>query len=398
MKKSAKMKTPTILFITATYIFLGLNSCKPKDKTETGPQEVLGPNAIELNAAQYAAAGVQLGFAGRQKLNSVLKVNGTINTTPQNLASVSAPLGGFVRNTSIVQGSGVSKGQVLATIENFAFIEIQQSYLETRAKFQFAEIEFKRHSELYKDNVYSEKNVQQTEADYKTLKAQMKGLEQKLISLGIDPAQLTEDKITRILPVIAPISGFIRMVNVNIGKYVSPTDVMFEIVNPVDVVLEMVVFEKDIQKVMDGQHVRFSSPNEPAKFYSAIIYQAGRALKDDKTAMVYARIDKSDPSLLAGIFVNAEIETSSQISFAVPDEAIVQFYEKSYIFAYKGQRVENGKIIHDFIAIEVTKGVNSNGFSEILLPEGYDPKKTRLVLKGAYAILSAWKNAGEMAC
>ena len=398
MLNPAFMKTSNILFITTIYGLLFMNSCKSRDETKNGSKEVLAPDAIELNAAQYAASGVQLGFADRQKLNSVLKVNGTINTTPQNLASVSAPLGGFVRNTSIVQGSAVTKGQVLAIIENFAFIEIQQNYLETRAKFQYAEIEFKRHTELYKDNVYSEKNVQQTEAEYKTLKAQMKGLEQKLIGLGIDPALLTEDKIASVLPVTAPINGFIRMVNVNIGKYVSPTDVMFEIVNPVDVVLEMVVFEKDIQKVSAGQHIRFSSPNEPEKFYSAMVYQAGRALNDDKTAMVYARIDKPDPSLLAGIYVNAEIETSSQVSLAVPSEALVQFYEKSYIFAYKGQRVENGKIIHDFIAVEVTKGVTSHGFSEILLPSGIDLQKTRLVIKGAYAILSAWKNAGEMAC
>jgi membrane fusion protein, heavy metal efflux system len=114
--------------------------------------------------------------------------------------------------------------------------------------------------------------------------------------------------------------------------------------------------------------------------------------------MAYARIDKPDPALLAGIYVNAGIETSSLVSFAVPEEAIVQFYEKSFIFAYKGQRLENGKIIHDFMAVEVTRGVTSNGFSEVILPAGFDTQKTQLVIKGAYAILSAWKNAGEMAC
>ena len=392
------MKILSILFFTATLCLLSITSCKQNKEQKNVTQEVLPPNAIELNASQYAMAGVQLGFAGEQKLNSLLTVNGTINTTPQNLASVSAQLGGFVKSTSIVQGSEVTRGQVLATIENFAFIELQQSYLETKAKFQYADIEFKRHSELYKDNVYSEKNVQQTEAEFKTLKAHMKGLEQKLISLGIDPVNLTEDKITGLLPVFAPVNGFVRMVNVNIGKYVSPTDVMFEIVDPSEVVLEMVVFEKDVQKVSSGQHVRFSSPNEPSKIFSAVIYQAGRTLNDDKTMMAYARIDKDGQNLLAGTYVNAMIETSSFFSIAVPEEAVVTFNEKSYIFAYKGQRVENGKVIHDFMAVEVTKGVTSSGFSEIILPAGFDVVKTQLAVKGAYAILSAWKNAGEMAC
>ena len=384
--------------ITGIFLLILLNSCRQREAVKNESHEVLAKDAIELNAAQYATAGVQLGLPIQQQLNSVLKVNGTINTTPRNLASVSAPLGGFVTNTAIVQGSEVSKGEVLATIENFVFIEIQQNYLETKARFSYAEIEFKRHTELYRDNVYSEKNVQQTEAEYKTLKVQMKGLEQKLIGLGIDPLQLTEDKITSRLPVVAPISGFIRKANINIGKYMSPTDVMFEIVNPTEVVLEMAVFEKDVQKVSRGQHVRFSSPNEPLNFYSAEIYQAGRTLNDDKTMMAYARITDPGPSLLTGSFVNAEIETANVLSYAVPDEAIVQFYEKSFVFVYKGQRVENGKTIHDFTAVEVTKGIASNGFSEIRLPAGFDAQKTRLVVKGAYAILSAWKNAGEMAC
>jgi hypothetical protein len=59
-------------------------------------------------------------------------------------------------------------------------------------------------------------------------------------------------------------------------------------------VLELVVFEKDVQKVSAGQKVVFSTPNDPGKTYSATIYQAGKALDKDKTAMAYANIDKED--------------------------------------------------------------------------------------------------------
>jgi cobalt-zinc-cadmium efflux system membrane fusion protein len=251
---------------------------------------------------------------------------------------------------------------------------------------------------LYKENVYSEKNVQQTETEFKKLKAQMRGMEQKLIFLGIDPAKLTEDKITGALPVLAPISGYVRTVNMNIGKFVNPTDVLCEIVNPENVVLELVVFEKDVQKVSSEQKVTFSTPNDPGQTYSATIYQAGKALDNDKTAMAYAKIDQPHGTLLSGMFVNAMIRTSSAEGVAVPEESVVQFNEKSYIFIFKGTRRENGKTISDFEAIEVRKGATDKGFTEITLPAGFVLLNVKVVTKGAYSVLSAWKNAGEMAC
>lgn len=84
--------------------------------------------------------------------------------------------------------------------------------------------------------------------------------------------------------------------------------------------LELVVFEKDVQKVSAGQKVTFSTPNDP------------------------------------------------------------------------------GKTISDFEAIEVKKGATDQGFTEITLPAGFDLVNVKVVVKGAYSVLSAWKNAGEMAC
>jgi cobalt-zinc-cadmium efflux system membrane fusion protein len=48
--------------------------------------------------------------------------------------------------------------------------------------------------------------------------------------------------------------------------------------------------------------------------------------------------------------------------------------------------------------IEVTKGVSGSGFTEVRLPAGFDAGTAKVVTKGAYNLLSAKKNAGEMAC
>ncbi len=384
--------------IFLAFLLISFTSCKSKIDDKESPHEILPPNTIELSQAQYNTVGIQLGSAEKRAIRKVLDVNGVVNVTPQDIASVSAPLGGFIKSTMLVQGSPVVKGQVLAQIENMAFIDLQQNYLETKAKYEYAAIEFKRHNELYKDNVYSENNMQQKETEYKTLNVQLKSLEQKLRLLGIDPAQLKEDKIVNVLPIVAPISGYLKSVHINVGKYVGPTDVLFEIVNPDNLMLELVIFEKDVEKVESGQKLTFSTPDHPEIRYAATLYQTGKVLDNDKTAMAYARIDQPDHHLLSGMYVNAKIETESNNVISVPQQSVVQFNEKFYIFVFKGKRIENGKEINDFEALEVTKGATEGGYSEILLPSGSVSDNLRVVVKGAYSILSAWKNAGEMAC
>ena len=128
------------------------------------------------------------------------------------------PLGGFIKSTTLLPGNAVKKGQTLAIIENQDFVDIQQNYLEAKNRLVFAEAEYIRHSDLYKNDVYSEQNVQQVTVDYKNLKALVKSLEQKLFLIGIDPDQLSEDNISNKVSLISPIKGFLKAVNVNIGN------------------------------------------------------------------------------------------------------------------------------------------------------------------------------------
>ena len=62
--------------------------------------------------------------------------------------------------------------------------------------------------------------------------------------ININPEKLNAENISRYSSVPSPISGFVSKVNVNIGKYVNPADVIFEIVNPTDIHLALDVFEK----------------------------------------------------------------------------------------------------------------------------------------------------------
>jgi cobalt-zinc-cadmium efflux system membrane fusion protein len=359
--------------------------------------EALPEDIVELREDQIKLAKVELGALEMRSLGNILKVNGKISVAPQNQATVCMPLGGFIKNTNLLPGNNVNKGQTLAVIENQDFVDIQQNYLEAKNKLVFAEAEFNRHTALFKSDVYSEQNLQQVTVEYKNLKALVKSLEQKLLLIGINPKDLREDNISSSVNLTSPIKGFLKSVNVNIGKSVSPTDVLFEIVNSDKLFLELTLFEKDADKVAAGQKVRFLINNETEE-HQAMITQTGKSVSDDKTFSVYATVTGLCKNLLPGMYVNAFIEESETKVPVLPSEAVVSFNDKDYIFIFEKNKVEAGFPFTEYKMMEVRKGVTSSGFTEIRVPEGVDINTAKIVIKGAYSLLSAKKNAGEMAC
>ena len=391
-------------FITTVIIsafLITLVSCsggtKGAAETKEAEEEVLPEDIVELRGDQIKLANIETGAIETRSLSGTLKVSGIIAVAPQNLATVSMPLGGFVKSTSLMPGNAVRKGQTLAILENQEFVDIQQAYLEAKNKFEYSEAEYNRQNELYKNDISSQKIMQQVTSEYKSLKTQVKALEQKLALIGIDPANLHEDDISRSVAVVSPISGFVKAVNINIGKFVSPSDVLFEIVNSDKLFLELTLFEKDADKVSTGQKIRFFINNETEQ-HDAVIYQTGRSINADKTYKVYASVPGICKNVLPGMYVNAIIESTSNKVTALPSDAIVSFDDKDYIFVFDKNKEEAGQPFTEYRIIEVQKGVSDGGFTEIILPEGFDISTAKVVIKGAYNLLSAKKNAGEMAC
>jgi len=389
-------------FITAILIsvfFSAFVSCNggAKSAAETKEVEVLPEDIVELRADQIKLANIETGTIEMQLMSGKLKVSGIVSVAPQNMATVCMPMGGFVKSTSLMPGNVVRKGQTLAILENQEFVDIQQNYLEAKNKFEFAAADYKRHSELFKNDVYSEQNVQQVTSDYKNLKAQVKALEQKLALIGINPANLNADDISSSVAVVSPISGFVKAVNINIGKFVAPADVMFEIVNSDKLFLELTLFEKDADKVAAGQKIRFFINNESEQ-HEAVIYQTGKSITTDKTYKVYGSVTGDCKNVLPGMYVNAVIEATGNKVATLPTDAVVSFDDKDYIFIFDKDKEEAGKPFTEYRMIEIQKGVTDGGFIEVILPEGFDIQTAKVVIKGAYNLLSAKKNAGEMSC
>jgi cobalt-zinc-cadmium efflux system membrane fusion protein len=361
-------------------------------KEEEGAHEGEDPNRVELSADQLKMAEISLGRISSRAIGSGLQVNGIIDAPPENVVSVNAPLGGFVKQTELLQGSKVRKGQVLATIQNPDFLQLQQEYLEGRSQLELARSEYERQKELVAEDVTPVKTFQKAKAEYQMVQARMSALSQRLKLANIPLAKLNAGKIVSEAPIFSPINGYVRAVNINLGSFVNPADVLFELINPEHLHVELTVFEKDAMKLKKGQKVRFTLPDEPTKERTATIHLIGQAIGSERSIRVHAHQDNEDATLLPGMYVKATIEIDKRTTPAVPDESLVEFEGKNYLFTFQGKEEAENTTVYQMV--EVGKGVSQDGYSAVILPEKFDTT-AQIVTKGAFSLLSKLKNSEE---
>jgi cobalt-zinc-cadmium efflux system membrane fusion protein len=205
--------------------------------------------------------------------------------------------------------------------------------------------------------------------------------------IGISPDNLNENTISRSIAIHSPIDGYVSKVNVNIGKYASPTDVLFELVNPQDIHLALDIFEKDIDNLQIGQKLLAFTNSQPDKKYPCEIILIGKDISETRSVEVHCHFAAYDKSLIPGMYMNAEIEVSSQNDFVIADESIVTFEGKHYVFYEKSK--------NNFEMVDVEIGNSENGNTQITFKNNFNPEQKQFVIKGAYSILMKSKNTEE---
>lgn len=366
---------------------LVLLSCSaPSDKKNTSPDLEKKSNEVVLSDEQFKSINVQLGSVESRSLSANIKANGMLDVPPQNLVSISAPLGGFVKSTELLQGMHVNKGQVVVTLEHPDYIQLQQDYLDNKIQLEFLEQEYNRQVDLAKENVNATKTLQHSKATYLSTKAHVEGLKAKLKLVNVNPAEIESGTIKNSVNIISPISGFVSQVNVNIGMHVNPTDIMFRIVDTEHVHAEAQVFEKDIPKLKVGQVAHILLSNE-SKERVAKVFLIGKEITPERTVRVHCHLEGEDANLIPGTYFSAIIDTELNSVSSLPLQAIVNFEAKHFVF------VEKDPVSHRFALLEIQTGASDGGYMEIRSP--LNDFKNKIVVKGAFELLNTLKNVEE---
>ncbi len=367
---------------------IALFACGAKETLPSGEQkiETVPGDSVTVSSEQLTASGIELGFVQSRSLSGGISVTGKLDVPPQNLVNITAPLGGFLRSTILLQGMRVAKGQVIAVVENPEYIQLQQDYLDTKSQVAFLETEYQRQKQLAAENVNAQKTLQKSLADATSMRARNSGLVAKLKMLHIDPDHLQPEHIRSTIELHAPLSGYVTNVNSAVGSFVAPTEVMFTIVDTEHLHAELICFERDIPKIKIGQRIRFTLAHESAE-RTATVFLIGREISAERTVRIHGHLDKEDRELIPGMYLKAIIQTGSKQMPSLPEEAVLNFEDQQLIIV----QVSKGL----FCPLAVTSGLSENGFVEVILPTGFDKEKTRVVTKNAYKLLSKMKNSGS---
>ncbi|MBL7873020.1 MAG: efflux RND transporter periplasmic adaptor subunit [Cyclobacteriaceae bacterium] len=369
-------------------LVVGLTACSKFSQVNDEPasmEEAMRSNVLVLTDEQVKKLSLEFGKIEKHTLGATVKVNGVLDVPPQNLVTISAPLGGFIRQTELLQGMKIKKGQLLALMEHPDYIQLQQDYLEAKDQLELLELEYKRQQELAAENVNATKTLEQAKSNYNRTKVKTEGLKARLAMVNITPSALESGTIKQTISITSPISGYVSQVNVNLGMYVSPTDVMFKIVDTDHLHAEVQVFEKDITKLKIGHRMRFTLVNESVERI-ADVYLIGKEISLERTVRVHCHLKEEDSSLIPGMYFSGVIEVGDTPVLAVKSEAIVNFEGKDYLFVLKPKNT--------FELVEIKAGVTDAGFTEVMLPEGFDVSAS-IVIQGTYTLISQLKNTEE---
>lgn len=345
-----------IILLTGFILF----SCSKSDQKEvSGPVNAKSERTeevqlIRVSKEQFENETMNLAELKEQPFPELIKATGMIDVPPNSRAIVSAYIGGYIKDSPLLVGDKVKKGQRLLSIENIAFLQLQQEYLETFEQLSYLESEFERQNELYREKITSKKAFLKAESDFKTARVRCNSLRKKLELLNISPARVEAGQLSSTAIIYAPLQGDIINIDVSTGTYVSPSDEIMEIVNTEHIHLEIKVFERDALRVKKGQKVLFSLPESSTEKFEGEVYLIGRSIGADRTVKVHVHIQE-DPTatFIPGMFVESAIFTNQEMNLALPESAVNEINGKKYVLQLKSD--QNGQFV--FEKTEVLTGV-----------------------------------------
>ncbi len=381
-------------------------------------QETTQLTIAALTEEQIKATGITLGNIEQKNLTAIIKANGALRVPNNNKANATSLYGGVVKSLKVQLGDYVQKGQIIATIENPQFIQLQEEYLTLGNRILLAEQEMQRQRELNEGNAGATRNLQSATAELNTLRTRKASLQKQIQLMGINPNRISTSNLQSALLVTSPVNGTVSNEFAKIGSYVDVSSPVVEIVDNGLLHLDLQVFEKDLPLIKEGQVVNFVLTNNPTVTYTAKVFKIGSSFEDEsKTIAVHCTVTGNKKGLIDGMNITGMISAENISTPAVPNDAIVEADGKYYIFVQTEKTVSTtetashedhasneGAAAHksnekvgktlNFEKIEIAKGVSDMGYTAIT-PVSELPQNVKVVTKGAFFINAKLSSGGH---
>lgn len=373
------------IFILVAVLFMF--SCGDSEKENSEESATSSSDGgIQLSFAQFEGSDMELGKIEENSFPVSIETTGMIDVPPENKAMVSSFADGYVRETPLLIGDEVKKGQFLVSLENPDYVQMQQDYLDAMQQMNYLKSEYQRQKTLLEEKITSERNFLRAESEYKRNLAKYQALRKKLQMLNLNPDAVERGNISSTIRIYAPISGSITEMNINNGMYVSAADELMQIIDRDHLHIELNVFEKDVMKIKKGQDIRFSIPEANTDTIKGEVHLVGTSISEEKrTVKVHGHFkdEQKKNSLATGMFVEAEIITDKRKAKALPAESIVSLDNTNYVLVLDTKTDSN----YIFKRRKVLPGDTFNGFTIIKNSADFN-QDTQFLTKGAFTLIT----------
>jgi RND family efflux transporter MFP subunit len=258
----------------------------------------------ETRVAEEKTVNIQVKTVETRSLRPFIETIGSLKAFEQ--VVVSSEIEGILRTANVEEGAFVSKGTLLATVEDrdyaselkrveFALKQAEATLVNTKA-------EFGRKETLYKEELVTK---QQFDDVFTRMAVADAEVERSKAALAIARERYAKTRI------LAPMAGYISEKRISQGEYVRNGTPLYTLVQIAPLKLLFTVSEKDIGRLKVNQDVQFrvdAYPDREFKGRVTILYPT----IDERTRslMVEARAANPERLLKPGLFAKVLLYTT----------------------------------------------------------------------------------------
>lgn len=378
------MKSSSKIFLTPVLALILMTSCGKKEDGIEVSEAPIESTEVQLTEEQFQTMKMKWGELHTGEFSEEIAVQGTVQIPVEGKREVTTYFGGYVQDLKLIEGQEVRKGQVLFTLENPEFLRLQQDYLETKSQLAYLKAEWERQKTLAQEQISAQKNFLKAAADYQATLAKTQSLKKQLALISIDGETLTPATMRSKISITSPITGFVEEVLAVPGQFLPAAAKALTLMSKEHVHVELVLFEKDANKIHVGQVVEFTSPDRPDELLKAKIKVVGKSINAQRQINVHADLidEKEEAKLTPGMFLQARIQLDPQQSLAVPEESIIEVGDAYYILVQKSKSAG----AFTLQKIKVTPGSKGKHYRAITTDAALDSTAVVLV-KGGFNLL-----------
>ena len=262
----------------------------------------------------------------RGDIRVAISATGTLSAI--STVTVGSQISGQVTDVLVDFNSKVKKGDVLARIDPSSYeAQIEQgtaqiasasaSLAQARAALRNAELDYRRKSDLGKQKLVAQSDVDLARAALDQARAQVSS-SQAQIRQQTASTQTTRVNLQRTV-ITSPVDGVVLTRTIEPGQTVAANfsaPELFTIAEDLGKMkIELAVDESDIGQVKAGQVVSFTADAFADRQFKGTVEQVRLAATTTNNVVTYpvvVTVDNSDGTLLPGLTVNAEIEVSKR--------------------------------------------------------------------------------------